>query len=372
MKSHFFISLILVNIISCKNQETDQIGQNSELESPETITLELDLETSYDNAYYEYHEIDNRELLFITNSKLNQIKVYDLEQGKLSHTIEVPNEGSASLGQISSFTLKNKDSLFVFSTFTLSKVLLTNWKGKDFKQLHLQDKPGGNSTLFFNHLSMSANPSIVVNDKMYFFQFPIRNSGPNSFSPLEMNLVYDLKKDSIYTIDIYLPPINKKINIVLTGVYRIVNNREELVYSYSNLDSLYIQKPDLSVFTVYAGTNLISVDPNVDQTTAEGKLNNPSYGPVIYNSYNDLYYRIFYHGAKFNPDISITKQQLLKKGGIIILDSNFEIKTTIEYSNKYAPRNYFTSPKGLFRSLNNEYSNPDMDEDILVFEKVTN
>jgi hypothetical protein len=373
MKAIIICIAILVSIsFSCQHHAGE--GRNSQTTSFddfEQISLELDLESSYDNRYYEYHQIDGNYLLFFVNPKLNQIKVYDLVNGQISHTINVPIDDPDGFNQITSFTIKSKDSLFVFSGLTLGKVFLTNWKGESFKELYLKDKPGGGSTLFFNHLSISATPSKVVGDKIYFFQFPLKLRGEFSHSEFEMNLVYDLKNDSIYTFDSPFPKIFKdKSPKEALFCFRDINSNGDLIYSFFGSDSIYIQKPDMSLQAVYAGTKLISVSPNFNYGDPESSHKLPKYGPIIYNPYRNEYYRFYYHGSKFNPNETFTKQQALTTDGIIYLDKNFQIISSFDFQKKYAARNYFVSPKGLYRSVNNEYANSEMDEDFLVFEKV--
>ena len=161
--------------------------------------------------------------------------------------------------------------------------------------------------------------------------------------------------------------------------YQYCFNGQEFVYSFEYMDDLMVVNPlthqvDYKrVRSRYIG----EMKPFSSESTNIAVLQKesceyPSYGKIIYDSCNKVYYRVVYVPQEIDKDVDALSlfRTGRKQFSIMILDEDFNvIGEHLFPPYTYNPRLSFVSKGKLYISLNN-IMNPDYSDDVIRFQMV--
>ena len=161
--------------------------------------------------------------------------------------------------------------------------------------------------------------------------------------------------------------------------YQFCFNGQEFVYSFEYMDDLMVVNPLThqveykAVRSRYIGEmKPFSSESTNDAVLQRELCEHPSYGKIIYDSCNKVYYRVAYVPQEI--DKKVDALSLFRTGrkqfSIMILDEDFNvIGEHLFPPYTYNPRLSFVSKGKLYISLNN-IMNPDYSDDVIRFQMV--
>ena len=167
-------------------------------------------------------------------------------------------------------------------------------------------------------------------------------------------------------------------NIVNTD-YQFCFNGQEFVYSFAYMDDLMVVNPLTHqmeykpIKSRYIGEMKPFSSENTNIAVLQREYcEHPSYGKIIYDSYNKVYYRVAYVPQEIDKDVDALSlfRTGRKQFSIMILDEDFNvIGEHLFPSYTYNPQLSFVSKGKLYISLNN-IMNPDYSDDVIRFQMV--
>jgi len=138
------------------------------------------------------------------------------------------------------------------------------------------------------------------------------------------------------------------------------------IYSYNFVNNIQIATEFKSrLFEFILPMNSKSV--NSFKARNEYFLTQPSYGPIIFDEYRNLYYRVAYHPIS-NDDLLLNDPQKsrIKQTSIVVTDDNFNFITeTVLLRFDYTETMFFVNSEGLHLA---KWSKSKMDEANLYFD----
>lgn len=340
----------------------------------------------------QYFEHNDSSFLAVANRNNNSVDFYDFSKGRLFKRVDIPvNDAPYTLNNMQGIYVHNADSVFVYARGGLQKTLLTGLHGRLTSAEWYGAKPIDHFPLV-NHLSTTTAPTVLHNKKIYAAQYPYpppkelesRFSKP-FIETYEVS--YDIKADSISFLPPFIPEVLQ--NGYWPGMYaslgsRVIDRHGRFVYDWQMLPYLYVTDYQGTSFKVWAhreGDKLYS-PPAGKEPKKEGEkttqddlrlaLAHTNNQATLYNSYQDVFYRIANLDIPFNPDKHQTFTSFdLQPIVLLALDSDFNILSSIELPAK-TYRIFFgiPTPEGLYLSRFNAY-NEDITEDQVQFDLIT-
>ncbi|WP_339925574.1 DUF4221 family protein [uncultured Cyclobacterium sp.] len=304
-------------------------------------------------------KIDNEAFIFL-NKKTNSIYFYNWEKSELDSILTLPTQGPSGVGSINGFNYINKDSIFLFAqNYTIS---LVNRKGEVLSRKKMpifREMPEG-KRIYNPSIEVTGISPMHYKDNKIFFSGNIDAefddfSKENSFS---MTLV-DLNSEKLQFIlpfpEIYYSGnwLGAKFRKSFTTYNEIKN---EIIISYPS--SHQLSKYDInngSIEKKFGASNfsniIVPMKGNFsDQTSLEKWsffLGSDSYGPVIWDKYRKLYYRVLLKG-RVNVDNLTGKGDIYKNMSVIILNEDFSYMGETELPGSiYDNNTFFVTKDGL-------------------------
>ena len=159
-------------------------------------------------------------------------------------------------------------------------------------------------------------------------------------------------------------------------------NGKELIYSWYKDDQLYTYDAEgKKLRSIPAKSRFLSNDFNAPyygsledlEAATQHVLSQGRYLNLIYNKFENCYYRMVLHAYTENEIATLGKTSRYETSNISIikLDSNFNIiEEKLLKRMTYLPDVFFVTEEGLYLSTNNSH-NEATGEDELVFEKIS-
>ena len=145
---------------------------------------------------------------------------------------------------------------------------------------------------------------------------------------------------------------------------------KRFVYSFAYKENVYVTTPAHdSVQQVPVKTEAFGQVKLMDEmgSTLDDMFNTATYGPILYDEYRDVFYRIVYPPIKKEEgdDPMLLRMYGSKNFNIIITDHDFRILGEVHFpDNTYNPRVMLVCPEGLYISeshpLNESYSDDEL------------
>ncbi|MCC2779058.1 DUF4221 domain-containing protein [Parabacteroides distasonis] len=382
---YLFLFIVFLLISSC-NQK-DQTTNKDKIDLVETsdeMSFALDSNTTLlIKALFLHTENNGSEYLTFQNDKEPEILFYDIKTQSLVKKILLDTEGDNGVGKTLGYYIKNINEIYLTSLY-FPYIIKINYDGEIIKKIDL--KKFTNLPLTeFQSMSFCYRPLFFIDNNLYIPQFI--NKGikeKNNFienSPL--CIVLDTTNMHIQQSDFKFPPLLsiKEYFTQALGVeynYSRCFDGKRIIYSFGYDENIYITSIENKLISTKPIKSKyikkLSSIKNRPENIQDGikKMNEiPLYGNLIYDKYQNVYYRICY------PETEIDKKENMadiwqfgrKLFSIVILDKDLNIigeKLFPEYT--YISTLMFIRKDGLY-ICNSHYKNPNFKEDNLSFKK---
>lgn len=314
--------------------------------------------TSYNFAFYDKDPI----LSFI---KDNQIIGYDFNSDSVKFEV--------SLVQLDSMLIKdhlfhNKDSIFICSLHKRTRelhILLMSKNGEINKSWSYSQISEKFRDAYFYIDSKYLHPMVFLNNKLYFQASYRFKPGTSIRSEVPIEMILDLSNNSSSNIG-DLSPEYKKGDFYgnhQNEYSRTFNKNNELVFSFPVSDQLYVyNKSGELIKTVCCKSEYfdkiepMKKDKYFDLSAIiDANIYNAQYNEIIYDRYNDRYYRIALHKLNKYTDNGKVNNWNKRKWSLITLDSDFNvINEVLMPVNKFSKHIIVIKQGLLMRSIEKE------------------
>lgn len=298
------------------------------------------------------------------NKNLNSIDIYSFSTKKLVKRIEVNDSTHKYIRLIHGFWPITGDSVLVYNYQRISPLLLllNDWQVTGRHEYNLRG--------FLNHGSMTASPSVVLGNKIYFTEFPIGDINNLIHADYAPEVIYDMAADSVYNSDITWPALykNGKWQDLFMYCKTLDDDKQRIVYSWEASDDLLIrQEEGLYVRKAKSDYFKNAIRYDIGKSQEQNRIENNHYTLVLYDKYRKVYYRYAIHGIPFKNSAGGENSHFDAPFSIIILDENFNKIGEVRLPGKtYLPKDSFVGEKGLYIS-NHNYRNEELPEDVMSF-----
>ena len=346
MKKIIFFFLFIIYITSCVNEHNNSFVDNfiliDSIEIKNSIMKNISLTTNQDNQY-----------LFYKNNKIISI---DSNFDKIQFEVSLKNVDSLN---VRDFLYVNRDSIFLCSVYKNDMyITLTNSNGDIIRNWNINSKMDSIVNAYFFIDAKYLHPMTLFDNMLYFqgsYHFKLGLILKQNI-PIEIKL--DLSKDSILKIG-DLPAEYKNGEFYGNYQYeysRTFNKNGELIFSFPICNKLYVfdKNGKLSKSIECKSKYIDAIKPITKDkyfdlsTIIDSYTYYAQYADIIYDKYNDLYYRIALHKLnKYQTNGKINDFRL-RKWSIIILNKNLKkVNEILMPENKFS-RYIIITKKGLF------------------------
>jgi hypothetical protein len=378
MKTFIIFFSVSIFSISCSNKHTENLSEtkyafNENLKlTIDSIVIPLDSislpEYMSCTSYYENN--DSSFLLYAFNPRTRNIDMFDLQKQTVSGHIHLENEGSNGITDVMTLQVISTDSIFIYDGFNF---IFINGKGKVLSRTNGHYEKNGYSA-FLNHVPFSL-PFYNNTDKKIYGRY-VTTREPFSYADKELFASYDTQNDSweVFSAAEY-PSYMKNIRTRLGRNTWLSANftQDRISYNFSALSDIFVF--DLNKRRVSSGGGASKLmgnrvkyySGNEKNNDAKWRhwLDNPNYNPIIYNPYQNIYYRIAF-GEFISTPVYTNGGHFHKKIIISVFDNSLRlIYEQILPNYKFNFNGYYSSSKGLLTFGNNPL-NPDIDYEKLV------
>lgn len=325
---YYFWGFLILNFLSCSNDKTKLNINNCiikndiyTLKKDKTISFKLDSSTS---PHIEFLKLINKnDSVFLTflNENTSTIYSYNYEEKTLNRTIKLSNLGT----YLSGYEIIDWDSIITYQ-YKSDKLILEDGLGNILK--HIMIPP--NAVNGFS-ASVTSHRPIIYDDKDIYIagaQVSIEKANKSSMPIVRVNHSFSEKTYLYKFPKIYETHFFGGANYRLGLSYAYNENENLFVLSFPASHDILITKNFETEETFCAGSQYIkSISEYPD---GEGTMNpekafehctvNGFYQGILYDKYNDLYYRLCLLPSKWNGIDKYSRDL-----SIIILDKNFNV-----------------------------------------------
>lgn len=332
----------------------------------DSLLLNIDSKSSYDFNYFDVGRIKGKDKLVVLNQINHSVDFYSLQDGSLENRFDVPQDGPFPLMNTQGILFRNQDSIFVFTSFLLSRFGLFDGKG-EIRSMHRPNIESENpQDKIHNHSSTPTIPTVYSNGKLFFTKMTLENPLSNAmlFENHVAEFIYYLKNDSIVQVQhLKMPSEFKDTTMPLSFSFhsKAINDSNEFVFSWFASDSLYVYDMDFNQKSVHLGKSGLS--KGFEKTThALSKeesdrltISQTHYPRLIYDPYRRLYYRFAHIARSYDPNELIDHKSIQKNPfSVIVLDENFtQLGEVVFPGSKYNLYKAFVAENGLYLPLTN-------------------
>lgn len=329
------------------------------LEKVDEKHLRIDESGSIEFNNSQAFEHDGVSYLYVLNRPKKSIDIYDITNSTFQERINIPKEGPYGISIPQGFFVQSRDSIFVFPQGHVKNSVLLNEKGDVLSHLRpIQSESGFEGIV--NHKSVPTAPSYFINKTLYFSVLPLVDTRDpkNITEDTKFTAEYDLvSREVVFPGKVTYPQsyLNKGLPTYYVNFSRILNHKNQWVYSWMATDSLFIFDSSYNLInSVIASSSYIGEIPFFSRRLANinelGKtIESGIYSRILFDSFRGYYYRFVRHGRAFDPDMDFDVYAFANTNfSIIKLDLDFNILSeTIFDRNIYDLNGSFVSQEGL-------------------------
>lgn len=375
IRRSLFLLLLTCFLFAC-NEGKRELGiyDKYELIEDHKMKFPLDAQTSYRTFFANvYQDSSHRDLLVFLSQNKPSIQFFDMASQKLFKEINLAIDGPDGVGEPTGLLTISIDSVYVVSSSQYS-VSLVNSSGKLLNSYRLLT-----GTTYNENTGMLRPYTISVpvkfNDLIYFNVAPDRDVYKPSYFQGSTNVSLDLSSGKYFYFNTYPDEFKKGVWGVASVSYSTTFNKDyqRFIYSFAISDSLDIFEPKSGKrWRRFAGSRFINsrilpMSKPDNSHDLEYALETPYYGGVIYDKFQNLYYRFVRHSIPFKDERGEINGFHEKPISVILLDKDLEvIGETMLRNNVFLDYIYFVTKDGLFISEGNP-ENSELKEDIAVF-----
>ncbi|NJL77377.1 MAG: DUF4221 family protein [Saprospiraceae bacterium] len=345
------------------------------------VHIDLDLDKKpYDFRVYDVFDNNERTVLSYYTDEEHTIQMVDLNESIFLPSIPLAKEGTNKVESVNDIIVHNKDSIFVFSG-ELQQIYLINGQGAVIKKIDLA-KILENEKLPTYVVSNSPESKIIYwsDKKLLIFQ-----------------VTYELS-DSYYTPELYKHPF--------IGLYSLENEKLEKIGRYPEsyqenetaFEDYYPIATDFKdkIVTCYgvshhvgatnlsnqstefycAKSNFLGTSFNLLQYDAPFPKRNEFYRTsgfytkILYDKYNNCYYRLVKHDQNNKDENDKLSQYLQSKWSILVLDNQLNVVKEAIFDDKLYDFDIIAVTRnGLLISKENPFSSSNQEE-VLSFDLI--
>ena len=379
MKNFWICALVVALFCSCGNKgknysytlQTVDTFLNYHLASD--VKVPMMIRSCMDNAGKEY--------VYFQNGILPELLIYDIHNETLVKRVKFKEEGPDAIegGFLDGFMMTDCNHIYIVS-IPQPELYITDTTGCIKRKMSYAETADG----YKPRGCLTDNGAFqFIDGKLYIPQDVNFRYGKDVMEKSALLCSLDTLSGEVEALPFKFPKIGSSIrrgspNIVNTD-YQFCFNGQEFVYSFEYMDDLMVVNPLThqveykAVRSRYIG----EMKPFSSESTNDAVLQKelceyPSYGKIIYDSCNKVYYRVAYVPQEVEKDVDALS--LLRTGrkqfSIMILDEDFNvIGEHLFPPYTYNPRLSFVSKGKLYISLNN-IMNPDYSDDVIRFQMV--
>lgn len=370
MKNIILILLTLL-LVSCNSKtESSKSCNISPSNNFVTFNIPNNLSQPFTYSKLRYDSVNQERLLYTFNLD-GIIAVFSFDNQKLKHIYNFPKEGSNGILSPSGFFFDENDVFHVMSGRipVFYKIDSTSNISSKLDYGLTSDKkrvlPSGARTGF----------EVVNKDgKLYLPLFDT-----DYIDGIRPYLIIDKTNNDIKYSDIDFVRITSKEIPLIDNTYWWCYNDQEFIYSYEFDDRLAIHTPESSEYKfVNAKSQYIDelrqvIPENKDlYQKPERIMNNACYGPILYDRYREVYYRIAYLNSDCTPVDDWMGYAQCGRGNfsIMVLDKDFNLigESLFPECAKYSVNGIFVAPDGLYVNRSHCYD-PEYSDDVLRYER---
>jgi hypothetical protein len=341
MKYLLLLHILSCFFVSCNNTESQNKQLN--LQTQKTISIHLDTLASVVFSRVQYK--DGK--IIILNNKQNALDFYIFKNGeKLQKRIFLEREGENSVGIINDFLVHTSDSIFVLNCYQY-KLFLINDKGKIVRKYNLIQGKINEETAMPDPFPF--HPIVMINKKMYIASNPDRNPMQKSYFNVHRSLIELDIESGIFTYKYHFPEIYRK-NIYPNALHLVSRTystyHKKFVYSFFAdscirvTDIGHTKEQAFLANSIYLIKTEALKKPVFDEGENNAIANKSSvFAFIFYNPQKNEFYRYF----------SVKKEKQKEKGGVIILDTEFNKKAEVLLPvDKYNILSTIFTPEGMW------------------------
>jgi hypothetical protein len=309
----------------------------------------------------------NQNLLIYLNDEIGALYINDLATKKIVKKITVEGDPLSYKKFFQGFYYHNKDSIFLICYHP--SVYLINSDGKILRKYNLVNEKDKKDRLFYRGLYASSEVPVYFKNGTLIISSVVVGEDKKQKKPLQIALNLKTGLDSLGQVsepesyftnnygglhyDLYSVCFNPKANL---AVYSFAASKSVIIDDMVK-DSIYNTPAESQYILNFTPYN---EKQYADATMPLGEyfMTTPTYGPIYYDNYKDVYYRLALLPVEQKNANYDKKNSPLKPISLVVFDHNFNyLGEKLIEKNKYWPTSAFVSPDGLniqIRSTNDE------------------
>ncbi len=353
-------------IISCTRSgrldyqfESRNFAQKIVVVKSDSAKFELDSLTA--PVVFSIHEVtlDGHRYLAYLNDETSTVFLNDMKTKKIVKAIHVEGDSVKNKKVYQGLLYHNKDSIFLFSY--RPKVIMINESGKILKRFNLFNESDIAHKLFYNGFYVSTSlPAYYYRNRLFINSLVVGDIAKNEKRKVQMVLDLEKGKNSISSISFPKNNEGKKYGALHYQIFGMTYNSKlkQAVYSFpadkevsitdlltGNITSRPAESQYIKQFFEYDEENYKDAP---SEPAGEFFMTTPTYGPVVYDKYRDVYYRLGLLPVDQKNANYEEKNPPSKLVSLIVLDNKFNyLGEQLLDKNRYWSSNLFVSKEGL-------------------------
>ncbi|MDO6436620.1 DUF4221 family protein [Cyclobacterium sp. 1_MG-2023] len=372
----FFYSIALTGCNKLSRGNENTLIDGLRLFKTGEYRLEIEKLGTINFIRHQVFEIKDSTFIFLLNKSINALEIYNLTTEKFAKRINIPKEGPYAINNPQGFLVISSDSIFVFPQGHVKNTILINGKG-DVLSHYSPPVPKNDIFGIVNHKSVPSAPSYFLNKRLHFSILPMLDTKVPENINRNILLASEFEIDNntlIFPANMCYPKsyLQKGLISYHTNFSRIINDRNEWIYSFAGSDSLYIYDINYILKSqVAAKSKAINNIPKFDRypgeiNSMEMCIKSGSYGRIIYDKFKNNYYRIVQLPREYEPNQDYDVNALAKCAfSVIKFDEQFNKISETNFNEKIYDMNcIFITNKGLNIPRTN-YWNKELTEEVV-------
>ncbi|MDO3641299.1 DUF4221 family protein [Mucilaginibacter sp. L3T2-6] len=333
MKQTVFLFLSLFIFGACKQHSRHVSVDNKSYKFESQFTLApakkvsflLDSLTNPNIGNTQLFKTDSVTYFTFLNKQFNSIYFYDFKTAKFKFKIDIHTKGANAVGAIvNSYFIKSLDSIYVLSRYVLN---IIDHNSHIISKVNFQNNPpDGISGL--PQIYCYA-PLIQQGDELLLNSVPDKvATKESSFEDKEILLKYNTKTGA-KTYEYRYPDAYRDgvFGVNYMYIYHAYNPAtKKIVFSFPADNNIYVTGAD-TLAAHYAGSKFLGEVKPMQKVRDDFDgynrffLQSPSYGPIYYDNFRDVYYRF---ALKPITDKAYSEKKWWKQKSIVILNKDFK------------------------------------------------
>lgn len=365
---HLYLLLVLIlSIMACNTP-----GQKQEIVINKEFLSFPTHELMPVNSMVQLIESDSGSYLLLYNFFNKTYQFLEFPSGDLRHEIPLQFEGPNSVRGLAGGTIAALDSFWVLAQ--PPSMLLLDFTGDIILKKKIE-----NSLLPITHIDAAQDKPLFQYGSKIFGAQPLF-MGHHDISKADIKkhqliYSYDFKTDTVQWYDVIYPDNFWEQGKKISGFSW--TQRKEKIYIAPWHDH------EMQVFDMSTGKvvkrkqvksrqvnrfNFLNEIPGSRSEGLQSRISYDRYGPLIYDRYRDVFYRMFLPAVKLEKEYTEEELNTLNYNppfaGVTVLDKDLNVLTehVFDEHEVVIDYNFFVGEKGLYLSMNNLF-HPDYNED---------